>query len=166
MRWLAIAGVLLATAGVAVAGVKAGERAADFNLRGLDGSEVKLAELRGQVVVLDFWASWCGPCKKELPALDGLARKWADAKRPVVVLAVSIDKERGNAEKFLASAKVGSLKIALDPDGKVASAYDVPTMPSSYVIDPHGLVKAVHAGFSSGDERAIADEVDAALTEK
>jgi thiol-disulfide isomerase/thioredoxin len=149
----------LLPAGAAVAGAKVGDRAADFSLQALDGSKVKLSDLKGSVVVIDFWASWCVPCKKELPALDALARRY-DGKN-IVILAVNIDKDRANAEKLLAQVKVSALKILLDPDGRVAGAYDVPTMPSSYIIDAKGLVRHVHAGFTSGDEKKIAEEVEA-----
>jgi thiol-disulfide isomerase/thioredoxin len=151
----------LAAPSMALAAAKVGDRAADFTLPALDGSKVKLSDLKGSVVVIDFWASWCVPCKKELPALDALARRYADEKKPVVILAINIDKERANAEKLLASTKVGAVKILLDPDGKVAGAYDVPTMPSSFVIDAKGIVRNVHAGFVPGDEKKIAEEIEA-----
>jgi thiol-disulfide isomerase/thioredoxin len=143
---------------------KPGERAPDVVLPDLDGKEVKLAALRGSVVVLDFWASWCGPCKKELPALDALARRYAGEGKPVVILAVNIDRERRNAEKFLASARVSSLRVLLDPKGKGAAAYDLPTMPTSYVIDGEGIVRLVHAGYAPGDEKKLKAEIDRLLT--
>lgn len=162
MRLLAF--VLCSTLAVPAAlAVKPGDRAPDFTLKALDGTAVKLSSLKGQVVVLDFWASWCVPCKKELPALDGLARKWRDAGKPVTVLAVGVDKERPKAEKLLSGLKIANLTVLLDPDGKTPSAYDVPTMPSSYVIDAKGIIKHVHSGYSSGDEKKIQSEVDALL---
>lgn len=142
---------------------KPGDRAPDFTLTTLDGKSVKLSSLKGQVVIIDFWASWCVPCKKELPALDALARRWRDGGKSVTILAVGVDKERGKAEKLLSSLKIASLTVLLDPDGKTPSAYDVPTMPSSYVIDAKGLVKHVHSGYSSGDEKRIAAEVEELL---
>lgn len=158
-----VAAVLLLGFSSVAGATKVGDRAAEFTLADLDGKSLKLSSLRGSVVVLDFWASWCGPCKKELPALDALARRYQEAGKPVVFLAVTVDKERGNAQKFLSSAKVSSLRVLSDPDGKVASAYDLPTMPSSYVIDAKGLIHAAHAGFASGDEKKIAREVDELL---
>ena len=140
-----------------------GERAADFTLKDLAGKSVKLSELRGSVVVLDFWASWCVPCKKELPALDALQKKYRDAGKKVVVLAVIIDKDRANAEKFLKSAKVSELRVLLDKEGAVAGQYDLPTMPTSFVIDTKGIVRHVHAGYRAGDEKAVAAKVDAYL---
>jgi thiol-disulfide isomerase/thioredoxin len=131
---------------------KPGDRAHDFDLPSLDGKSVKLSDLKGAVVVVDFWASWCAPCKKELPALDKLAAKYPGK---VVVLAVNIDKDRKKAEGFLQQAKVKSVKILLDPAGKVAAAYDVPTMPSSFIVDDKGMVKYVQSGYKSGDEGTI-----------
>jgi thiol-disulfide isomerase/thioredoxin len=156
--------VLLITAlpaTTALANAKVGDRAANFSLPALDGGSVKLSDLKGKIVVVDFWASWCVPCRKELPALDALQKRYADAKKPVVILAVNVDKDRANAEKLLAAVKVAAIRILLDPDGKVAGAYDVPTMPSSFIIDEKGLVRNVHAGFSSGDERKFAEEIEA-----
>jgi len=152
---------LVLAVATASAGAKVGDRAKDFSLPTLDGGTVKLSDLKGNIVLVDFWASWCVPCKKELPALDALQRRYADQKRQIVILAINVDKERANAEKLLASVKIGALRVLLDPDGKVAGAYDVPTMPSSFIIDAKGLVRNVHAGFSSGDEKKFADEIDA-----
>ena len=143
--------------------VKPGDRAPEIDLPALSGKRVKLSSLRGSVVVVDFWASWCVPCKKELPALDALAKRYADDRQPVVFLAVGIDKERANAEKQIAASKVTSMEILLDPDGKTAAAYDLPTMPSSFIIDAKGLVKHAHAGYKSGDEKKLAAEIDALL---
>jgi peroxiredoxin len=142
---------------------KAGDRAIDFNLKDMQGRTIKLSALRGKIVVLDFWASWCVPCKKELPALEGLSRKWNAEKKDVVVLTVNIDKDRSKAERFLSSARVTALRCALDPDGGVASRYDLPTMPTSFVIDRKGIVRHVHAGFTPGDENKVAREVEALL---
>jgi thiol-disulfide isomerase/thioredoxin len=155
--------LVVGAAPAAGAGAGAGERAPELSLPDLDGQTVALSSLRGSVVVLDFWASWCGPCKKELPALDALARRYAQAGKPVVVLAVNLDKERRNAEKLLATVKVSSLRVLLDPAGKVAAAYDLPTMPTSYVIDRRGYIDLVHAGYSAGDEKKLAARIDALL---
>jgi thiol-disulfide isomerase/thioredoxin len=162
MRAAAVLSILLLLGGVAAA-TKAGDRAPEVALPDLEGSAVTLQSLRGNVVVLDFWASWCAPCKRELPALDELARRYATAGKPVVVLAVNIDKERRNAEKFLASAKVSALRVLLDPAGKTAAAYDLPAMPTSYIIDASGVVRIVHAGYRPGDEKKLAKEIDGLL---
>lgn len=136
---------LLSLPGIAGAGQKAGQPAAAFALRDLAGGELKLEELRGKVVVLDFFASWCEPCLKELPALETLHRKYAPA--GVVFVAINLDKERQNALELVSRLKL-TLKVLLDPEGKIAERYDPPKMPSSYVIDRAGVVRFVNEGFS------------------
>lgn len=145
--------------------VEPGDRAPDFALKDLRGGTVKLSSLRGKVVVLDFWASWCTPCKKELPALDALAQRWAkEGRKDIVVVAVNIDNDRSNAEKFLRAAKISaSIRVLLDPGGSVAARYDLPTMPTSFVIDRKGIVRHVHAGYRAGDERRLAQEAESLL---
>jgi thiol-disulfide isomerase/thioredoxin len=140
---------------------KVGERAPDFTLRDLAGKPVRLSELRGSVVVVDFWASWCAPCKKELPALEVLQRRYREAGKKVVILTINIDKDRANAEKFLRSAKIKDLSVLLDKEGAVAGQYDLPTMPTSFVIDQKGIVRYVHAGYTGGDEKKVAQQIDA-----
>jgi thiol-disulfide isomerase/thioredoxin len=156
MRAAAVCLAVCALAASPAGATKPGDRAHDFSLPSVDGKTITLSDLKGAVVVVDFWASWCGPCKKELPALDRLAAKYSGK---VVILAVNIDKERKKATAFLSQAKVSTATVLLDPEGKVAAAYDVPTMPSSYVVDTHGIVKHVQAGFKSGDEEAIEDKI-------
>ncbi len=142
---------------------KVGDLAPALVLTDLQGKAVKLADLRGKVVLVDFWASWCVPCRKEIPLLDEMARKYTADGKPLVVLAINVDQDRGNAEKLLRELKVSTLVVALDPDGKAAAAFDVPTMPSSFVVDSNGDVRLVHAGFEPGDERDLAAAVDQAL---
>jgi peroxiredoxin len=157
------AALALLAASTAAHATKVGDRAPDFSLPARGGGTVKLSSLKGSVVVLDFWASWCVPCKKELPALEALARKWSDAGAPVVVLAVGIDKERANGEKLLDALKISAVRALWDPDGKVPAAYDIPAMPTSLVIDARGLVKMVHQGYTAGDEKKLAAVVESLI---
>jgi thiol-disulfide isomerase/thioredoxin len=157
---LVAVGLALAMGEPAFAQAKKGALAADFALQG-PGGEVKLSALRGKVVLLDFWADWCAPCKKELPVLDALAKKYKG--KDLVILAVNIDKKRENAERFLKAAGISALRIAFDPDGAVVGKYEPPTMPSSYLIDRNGKVTAINSGFTPGDEKTIAAQIDAAL---
>ena len=90
-------------------GVKEGQRAEDFELKDLSGRTVKLSSLRGKVVLVDFWASWCGPCKKELPVLADMARRLRA--RGIEVLAVNVDKKRENAEAFLRASEIGRAHV-------------------------------------------------------
>jgi peroxiredoxin len=137
-----VAGV--AFTGVAFAGVGKGQRAPEFSLPALSGSTVALSSLRGKVVLIDFWAQWCEPCKKELPQLDRLAKQYAG--KGVVVVAVNIDKQKENAERMVKQLGV-SLPVLLDPAGSVASTYDLPKMPTSFVVDKKGIVRFVNEGF-------------------
>jgi thiol-disulfide isomerase/thioredoxin len=148
---------------VAGAAGKAGNRAPDFALKDVAGNEVKLSGLRGKVVLVDFWASWCKPCKKELPELEKMARAYKAAGADVVIIAINIDTKRENADKFLKTAKINSLTVLFDPSSTSAEQYEPATMPTSYVIDKKGIVKAVHEGYTAGDEKKVKAEIDGLL---
>jgi peroxiredoxin len=128
----------------AFAGVTKGQKAPAFSLPTLKGPAVALANLRGKVVLIDFWAQWCEPCKKELPELDKLAKAYAG--KGVVVLTVNIDKQRANAERLVKQLGLG-LEVLLDPSGSVAASYDPEKMPTSFVVDKKGIVRFVNSGF-------------------
>jgi len=117
------------------------------------GKPVRLSGLQGKVVLLDIWASWCVPCKDELPALDEMARRLR--KEGVEIVAVSIDEDRAAAEAFLARKKKWSLTLTHDPAGIVPSALDPPKMPTSYLIDRAGILRGVSAGYEPGDAARI-----------
>lgn len=110
---------------------------------------VSLSQLRGKVVLLDIWASWCGPCKEELPLLDEMAGR-LKAKN-VELVAVSIDEDRASALAFLRARPRWSLTLAHDPSGKLPEVLQPPKMPTSYVVDRQGVVRQVNAGFERGD---------------
>jgi peroxiredoxin len=139
-----IVAAALLIAGVAFAGVGKGQRAPEFSLPALQGSTVALSSMRGKVVLIDFWAQWCEPCKKELPQLDKLAKEYAG--KGVVIVAVNIDKQRDNAERMVKQLGV-SLPVLLDPAGSVAGTYDLPKMPTSFVVDKKGIIRYVNEGF-------------------
>jgi len=139
-----IVAAALLMAGVAFAGVGKGQRAPEFSLPSLSGSTVSLASLRGKVVLIDFWAQWCEPCKKELPQLDKLSKEYAG--KGVVIVAVNIDKQRDNAERMVKQLGV-TLPVLLDSSGSVAGSYDPPKMPSSFVVDKKGIIRYVNEGF-------------------
>jgi thiol-disulfide isomerase/thioredoxin len=131
-----------------------GRQLPDIRLSALKGSKgVRLGDFRGKVVLLDVWASWCAPCKQELPMLDDMAGRLRG--RGIEIVAVSVDDSREDAEEFLRSRKNWSLRLAHDPDGKLPSKLNPPKMPSSYFIDRGGVIRQVNAGFEHGDERKI-----------
>ena len=127
---------------------KPGDPAPSFALPTASGDTVALAGLRGKVVYVDFWASWCTPCRRSFPWMNGLqARHSRDG---LAIVAINVDKRRADAERFLRDTPA-QFTIAYDADGTVPSAYDVHGMPSSYVIDRQGTIVAVENGFR--DER-------------
>ncbi len=147
---------LLAFVSTAHADLKSGDRARDFEQKTLNGSTLKLSQLRGKVVLLDFWASWCEPCKKELPLLAKMAPRLKD--KGVEIVAVNIDEKKDNAEAFIKSHAPG-LTVVYDKDHRIVGQYEPPKMPSSFVIDKAGVVRAVNAGFDEGDERKIEQQL-------
>jgi len=150
------AAVLLAPPPASAKAAK-GQRAPGFNLSSLKGDKISLSGLAGQVVVVDFWAQWCGPCKEELPQLDKLQKEYAG--KGVKIITVNIDKQRDNAEKLVKLLGL-SLEVLLDPSGNVAASYDLPKMPTSYVVDKKGVIRYVHEGFESGDVARFKKELD------
>jgi peroxiredoxin len=129
-------------------------------LKDLAGRTIDPSTLAGKVVLIDFWASWCAPCKQELPALEKLHKKYKD--KGLVVIGVSVDNDLDKARALAKSLKL-SFANAHDADHTVAEKFDPPRMPSSYVIDQKGIVRHVHAGFRAGDEAAIEREIRALL---
>jgi thiol-disulfide isomerase/thioredoxin len=107
-------------------------------------SPAALGDVTGQVVLVDFWASWCAPCRHSFPWLNDMQAKYGP--RGLVVIGVNVDRERGEAERFLRETPAG-FQILYDPDGSLAARYDVPGMPSSYVFSPDGELVGRHIGF-------------------
>jgi peroxiredoxin len=140
---------LLFVSGAAFAGVHKGQKAPNFSLPTLSGGTMSLAQQRGKVVIVDFWAQWCEPCKKELPQLDKLQKEFAG--KNVVILAVNLDKSRDNAVALARQLGL-SLPVLLDPAGSVAATYDLPKMPTSFVVDKKGIVRFVHEGFEGSSD--------------
>jgi thiol-disulfide isomerase/thioredoxin len=129
-------------------------------VKGLDGREVSPGALKGRVVLLDFWASWCGPCKEELTIIDKMDTRLRA--RGVTILAVSVDENRDDAVAFLKSrGSDWTLAIGHDPEGRLADRFKPPKMPTSYIIDRAGIIRQVNSGF----ERADVAKIEARLTE-
>lgn len=115
-----------------------------------------LGELKGKVVLVDFWASWCSPCLKSLPLYEGLRQEFARA--DFEILAVNVDEDQADAKAFLETHKV-SYPVVHDGAGVVALAYGLKAMPSSYLIDRSGRVHARHAGFKEQDLSELREQV-------
>ena len=124
--------------------------APSFTLQDATGKPVSLKQFRGKVVLLNFWATWCGGCKKELPQLDTLQRRMG--KRKLAVLAVSMDEKGwGEVKPFLASIGKVSYRIGL-ADSALAKDYSVQSLPSTFLIDKHGNIAARHRGLLEGQD--------------
>jgi len=146
-----------ATAGGSEAGGGGGNQigapAPEIRVESLAGKPLALDDYRGKVVLLDVWASWCGPCKQELPVLDDMAKRLrADG---IEILAVSIDQERANLVKFLKARPRWALTIAHDPKGTIADRLGPEKMPTSYIIDRAGVIRYVNSGFEPSDAALI-----------
>lgn len=133
------------------AGAKVGQLAADFSLPDTNRAAARLADLRGKVVVLDFFASWCEPCQKELPELEKLHRELSG--QGLAIVGINIDREQKNALDLVRRFQL-TFKVLLDPEGKVAELYDPPKMPSSYVIDKAGVLRFLNQGFDGAADIA------------
>ena len=119
-----------------------------------DSDLIDLDDYRGKVVVIDFWASWCVPCRRSFPWLDEMQDKYRE--QGLVVIGVNLDTDASEAEAFLRAFPV-SFQILKDPDGALAHKYDVIAMPSSYVIDRNGEISARHLGFKTARLREYED---------
>jgi peroxiredoxin len=123
--------------------------APDFTLRSLEGRNLRLAEQRGNVVLVNFWASWCGPCKVEMPHLNKLHDKYRAA--GVTLLGVNVDEDVRTAQS--ASAKLAvRFPVLHDADKLVSKRYDLQSMPATVLIDRDGRVRYLHRGYRDGME--------------
>ena len=144
----------------AVARSRSDRDAPDFTLPTNTGSTVSLHDLRGKVVYVDFWASWCVPCRQSFPWMTSMSQKYAD--QGLVVVAVNLDKERHLADDFLAQFG-GPFTIGFDPAGKTAESFGVLAMPSSFIVSRAGKIVYTHEGFQQPKAAELEEHVKEAL---
>jgi thiol-disulfide isomerase/thioredoxin len=125
-------------------------------------ADLDLSAYKGKVVYLDFWASWCTPCRQSFPWLSQIQE--SNAQRGLVVIAVNVDHDKDLAEKFLQRFSP-RFKIVYDPSGEIAHTYGLKDMPTSYVIGRDGKVRFTHAGFYPNQEGTYAAHIEEALNE-
>jgi peroxiredoxin len=149
-----------AMAAIIVAGsafaADAGGPAPAFTLAALTGQQATLSQYKGQVVMLNFWATWCGPCQQEIPLLDQMYKKYKPA--GFTLIGVNVDKEAAPVKDLLARKPV-SYPVLLDPANQVSKAYHVDEMPSSVIIDRKGEIRFIHRGYRPGDENEYQDRI-------
>ncbi len=124
--------------------------APDFTLKSMSGKNLKLSEQAGNVILLNFWASWCGPCRKEMPLLNELHKKY----QPLgfTVLGLNVEQDTKLAKQFIDSRPV-DFPILYDPANEVSSLYEVVAMPTTVLIDRNGNMRYLHRGYKEGDEK-------------
>ena len=163
---------LLVTAGLTVAGQQGGpgpkdlegKAAPDFTLQTLDGKEVKLSDQKGKVVLIDFWATWCPPCREGLPHIQKIADDTTMAEKGLVVWAVNVKETKDKIEPFMKEQKL-TFAVPVDKDGAVMKKYNVSGIPTTLVIGRDGTVKKAFVGFGPGGEKQIHKAVEDALAE-
>ena len=151
--------VMCVSRGFAMGPEMIGKPAPGFTLKTIDGSSsMSLYDLRGKVVIIDFWATWCAPCRRSLPRLADLEAN----KKGVRVLAVNVDDERINAVEFIKQHNV-KITSVYDVKKDVAGSYDVPAMPSALIVDRSGIVRFIHTGYTEKDLDLIKKEAESLL---
>lgn len=157
----ALRGVVLGLGVVAgsVLALEKGAPAPDFALSGAEQT-ISLAQYRGKVVYLDFWASWCGPCRQSFPWMNAMQAKYGG--QGLQVLAINLDVKPADAQKFL-SVNPASFAVAYDPQGQTPRRYGVKSMPSSFLIDRNGRIHALQRGFEPEEGAALEQQIRLAL---
>lgn len=146
VRFLVLACLSLPLLSHAV-GIK--DEAPDFTLKSLEGSNLRLDEYRGQVVLINFWASWCGPCRQEMPLLDKIHQRYEDA--GFSVLGINVEGKLDAAQEIENETHV-TFPLLIDTDQTVSELYNLEAMPSSVLVDRDGVVRYIHRGYKPGDE--------------
>ena len=136
--------------------------APNFTLKSLGGKNLKLSEMTGNVVLINFWASWCGPCREEMPLLNDLHNKY----QPLgfTVLGINVEEQVDSARGFLKNFPV-DFPILLDSSNQVSKLYEVIAMPTTVVVDRDGKMRYLHKGYKPGDEKKYRDMVKKLIRE-
>jgi len=162
-RWtrlglMALTTVIFAT----TAGAAADQPAPGFSLPARGGSTIDLSQYKGQVVMINFWASWCVPCRQEMPLLDSIYKKY----KPLgfTLLSVNVEPDQKDAESFLKQTPV-TFPVVFDAKSKVSGLYNVQGMPTTVFIDRKGNVRLMHVSYKAGDENLYMDQIRTLLRE-
>ena len=137
-------------------------QAPEINLPGINGN-VQLESLRGKVIYLDFWASWCDPCRKSFPWMNDMHSRY-DSK-DFTIIAVNLDSSKKEAANFLNKVPA-NFQIAYDPEGTVATKYDLKAMPTSYLINKKGQLVMTHKGYRESDTASIETKIKKLINSK
>jgi peroxiredoxin len=130
--------------------------APQFSLAARGGKTVNLAQYKGQVVMINFWATWCHPCREEMPLLESIYKKYG--KMGFTLVGVNVEPDSKPAEDWLKTTPV-SFPILFDTKSEVSKMYDVNVMPSTVIVDRKGNVRVIHRGYKAGDENEYQDSI-------
>lgn len=136
--------------------------AANFTLKSASGENVRLSEYSGQVVLINFWASWCGPCRQEFPHLDAIHQKYEEL--GFTVFGVNVEQNRDLADKVLRDIPV-TFPILFDDENRVSELYDVDAMPMTVLVDRNGDIRYMHKGYKPGYEAHYEKQIRALVRE-
>jgi thiol-disulfide isomerase/thioredoxin len=139
-----------------------GQPASDFALRSLAADNIRLSEQLGEVVILNFWATWCGPCRQEMPLLEGIYSKYRRA--GLTLLSINIDQDQQDVGEMVQTLKL-SYPVLLDLRNEVAKAYQLETLPLTVLIDREGVVRYVSEGYKAGYELRYTEKLRELLNE-
>ena len=136
--------------------------AANFILKSNSGENIRLSEYRGQVVLINFWASWCGPCRQEMPELDAIHQRYQDL--GFTVFGVNVEQDRALADKVLRDIPV-TFPILFDDENLVSELYDIDAMPVTLLVDRNGDIRFMHRGYKPGYEEKYEQQVRSLVRE-
>ena len=159
--WLRAAAFATTLAATSLVGASA-SIAPSFSLPSRSGDTVSLDKLKGQVVMINFWASWCGPCRQEMPLLEQLHKKY----KPMgfTMIGVNVEPDSAGAMEWLKATPV-TFPILFDTESKVSKLYAVSGMPSTVIVDRKGQVRWMHRGYKAGDENEYLNQIRALVRE-
>jgi peroxiredoxin len=149
-------GLLLASVLCFSASAFAATAAPEFSLPGRSGQTVTLSAYRGDVVMINFWASWCKPCRQELPLLEQMYQRYKNL--GFTLIGVNVDEDQKNADLILKNIPV-SFPIAYDQQDKVSNKYGLEGMPNTVFVDRNGNIRHVHTGYTPGDEQGYDEQI-------
>jgi thiol-disulfide isomerase/thioredoxin len=138
--------------------LKAGQRAPNVTLLDLQGSQVRISDFKGKPLVINFWATWCPPCRAEIPELDAVYREYRD--KGLEVLGIDYGEDAETVRAFMKGMDV-SYRVVVDPGSEAADRYRVAALPTSFFVDAEGVIQAVHLGGM--DRKALQEKLDKIL---